>query len=192
MKNFFAIMSLIALTSCFIGSGENSKILNLGEKKFPKLTGIDLNGNKKLLPESFVGNLNIVAIGFEREHQEAINTWISVADEIIEKNPEIKFYEVPLIYELSTFSRAWVNNGMRFGIQNEIARKRTITVYTNRDEFFNIMQMKGDRIYVAITTNEGDVLWLAEGIATKEKTESLQKFIKDFETKKLNPKKTKK
>lgn len=192
MKNFFAIMSLIALTSCFIGSGENSKILNLGEKKFPKLTGIDLNGNKKLLPESFEGKLNIVAIGFEREHQEAINTWIEVADAIIEKNPEIKFYEVPLIYELSTFSRAWVNNGMRFGIQNEIARKRTITVYTNRDEFFNIMQMKGDRIYVAIINNEGDVLWLAEGVASKEKTESLQKFIKDFEAKKLNPKKTKK
>lgn len=185
-------MSFIALTSCFIGSGENSKILNLGEKKFPKLTGIDLNGNKKMLPESFVGKLNIVAIGFEREHQEAINTWIEVADEIIKKNPEIKFYEVPLIYELSKFSRAWVNNGMRFGIQNEIARNRTITVYTNRNEFFEIMQMKGDRIYLALITNKGDILWIAEGVASKEKTDSLQKIIKNFETKKSNPIKAKK
>lgn len=190
MKNFFIITSLIALTSCFIGSGENSKILNLGEKKFPKLTGIDLNGNKQLLPESFDGKLNIVAIGFEREHQEAINTWIKVADEIISKKPEIKFYEVPLIYELSTFSRAWVNNGMRFGIQNEIARKRTITVYTNRDEFFDIMQMKGDRIYVAIINKEGDILWITDGVASKEKTESMQKFIMDFDAK-TNSKKTK-
>ena len=190
MKNLLVIMSLIALSSCLIGSGENSKILNLGEKKFPKLTGIDLNGNKKLLPESFDGKLNIVAIGFEREHQEAINTWIGVADEIIAKNPDIKFYEVPLIYELSTFSRAWVNNGMRFGIQNEIARKRTITVYTNRDEFFNIMQMKGDRIYVAIINKEGDILWITDGASSKEKIESMQKFIKDLDTK-TNSKKSK-
>ena len=190
MKNLFVIMSLLALSSCFIGSGENSKILNLGEKKFPKLTGIDLNGNKQLLPDSFAGKLNIVAIGFEREHQEAINTWIGVADEIIAKNPDIKFYEVPLIYELSTFSRAWVNNGMRFGIQNEIARKRTITVYTNRDEFFNIMQMKGDRIYVAIINKEGDILWITDGVASKEKIESMQKFIKDLDAK-TNSKKSK-
>ena len=190
MKNLLVIMSLITLSSCLIGSGENSKILNLGEKKFPKLTGIDLNGNKKLLPESFDGKLNIVAIGFEREHQEAINTWIKFADEIIAKNPEIKFYEVPLIYELSTFSRSWVNNGMRFGIQNEIARKRTITVYTNRDEFFNIMQMKGDRIYVAIINKEGDILWITDGIASKEKIESMQKFIKDLDVK-TNSKKSK-
>lgn len=190
MKNLLVIMSLITLSSCLIGSGENSKILNLGEKKFPKLTGIDLNGNKKLLPESFDGKLNIVAIGFEREHQEAINTWIKLADEIIAKNPEIKFYEVPLIYELSTFSRSWVNNGMRFGIQNEIARKRTITVYTNRDEFFNIMQMKGDRIYVAIINKEGDILWITDGVASKEKIESMQKFIKDLDVK-TNSKKSK-
>ncbi|MFZ9469753.1 MAG: hypothetical protein ACO26G_01710 [Rickettsiales bacterium] len=190
MKNLFVIMSLLALSSCFIGSGENSKILNLGEKKFPKLTGIDLNGNKQLLPDSFAGKLNIVAIGFEREHQEAINTWIGVADEIIAKNPDIKFYEVPLIYELSTFSRAWVNNGMRFGIQNEIARKRTITVYTNRDEFFNIMQMKGDRIYVAIINKEGDILWITDGVASKEKVESMQKFFKDLDAK-TNSKKSK-
>ena len=190
MKNLLVIMSLLLLSSCFIGSGENSKILNLGEKKFPKLTGIDLNGNKQLLPDSFAGKLNIVAIGFEREHQEAINTWIGVADEIIAKNPDIKFYEVPLIYELSTFSRAWVNNGMRFGIQNEIARKRTITVYTNRDEFFNIMQMKGDRIYVAIINKEGDILWITDGVASKEKVESMQKFFKDLDTK-TNSKKSK-
>lgn len=190
MKNLLVIMSLITLSSCLIGSGENSKILNLGEKKFPKLTGIDLNGNKKLLPESFDGKLNIVAIGFEREHQEAINTWIKLAHEIIAKNPEIKFYEVPLIYELSTFSRSWVNNGMRFGIQNEIARKRTITVYTNRDEFFNIMQMKGDRIYVAIINKEGDILWITDGVASKEKIESMQKFIKDLDVK-TNSKKSK-
>ncbi|MFZ9181120.1 MAG: hypothetical protein ACO201_04540 [Rickettsiales bacterium] len=190
MKNLLVIMSLLLLSSCFIGSGENSKILNLGEKKFPKLTGIDLNGNKQLLPDSFAGKLNIVAIGFEREHQEAINTWIGVADEIIAKNPDIKFYEVPLIYELSTFSRAWVNNGMRFGIQNEIARKRTITVYTNRDEFFNIMQMKGDRIYVAIINKEGDILWITDGVASKEKIESMQKFIKDLDAK-TNSKKSK-
>jgi hypothetical protein len=160
-----------------IGSGENSSI-QANKDKFPLLSGINLEGKKHELPKDFIGELNLIAIGFEREHQEAINTWIKVADELIEKNPKIKFYEVPLIYELGTFSRTWINNGMRLGIQNEIARKRTVTVFTNRDKFFEIMDMKGDKIYTLLLDKDGKILWRAEGLANQKNIESLQKILK--------------
>lgn len=167
----------MSLTSCMIGSGENSSI-QANADKFPLLSGINLDGIKHDLPKDFAGELNLVAIGFEREHQEAINTWIKIADEIIQNNPKIKFYEVPLIYELGGFSRAWVNNGMRLGIQDKIARKRTITVYTNRDKFFEIMNMKGDKIYVLLLDKDGKILWRCEGLAHQKNIESLQKILK--------------
>lgn len=177
MKKIYLILTIMSLTSCMIGSGENSSI-QANADKFPLLSGINLDGIKHDLPKDFAGELNLVAIGFEREHQEAINTWIKIADEIIQNNPKIKFYEVPLIYELGGFSRAWVNNGMRLGIQDKIARKRTITVYTNRDKFFEIMNMKGDKIYVLLLDKDGKILWRCEGLAHQKNIESLQKILK--------------
>ena len=167
----------MSLTSCMIGSGENSSI-EANKDKFPLLTGINLEGKKFELPQDFDGEFKLVAIGFEREHQEAINTWIKVADEITKNNLKIRFYEVPLIYELGGFSRAWVNNGMRLGIQDKIARERTITVYTNRDKFFEIMNMKGDKIYTLLLDKDGKILWRAEGLANQKNIESLQKILK--------------
>ena len=177
MKKICLILAIMSLTSCMIGSGENSSI-EANNNKFPLMSGINLDGIKHDLPKDFAGELNLVSIGFEREHQEAINTWIAVADEITKNNSKIKFYEVPLIYELGGFSRAWVNNGMRLGIQDKIARERTITVYTNRDKFFEIMDMKGDKIYTLLLDKDGKILWRSEGLANQKNIESLQKILK--------------
>jgi len=178
MKKFTILLSIFLLTSCFIGSGENSKITFLGKDKFPVINGIDLHGKKQVLPSAFNGEYNIVAIGFEREYQEPINTWIDYLDNNKILSDKIKFYEVPLIYELGKFSRTWVNNGMRFGIPSEVARTRTITVYTNRDEFFKNMNMKGNRIYVLILNKNGDILWQAEGYASQHNIKSFEQFLK--------------
>ncbi len=177
MKKIYLLLITISLTSCMIGSGENSSI-KANDDKFPFLSGINLEGKKFDLPQDLDGEFRIVALGFEREHQEAINTWIKVADDIVKNNPKIKFYEVPLIYELGGVSRAWINNGMRLGIQDKIARQRTITVYTNRDKFFEIMAMKGDRIYVLLLDKNGKILWRTEGLANEKNIDSLQKTLK--------------
>jgi hypothetical protein len=178
MKKILYLLSVFLLTSCFIGSGENSKIIFSGKNKFPEINGIDLHGNKQALPLAFNGEYNVIAIGFEREHQSPINTWINYLDKNKILNEKIKFYEVPLIYELGTFSRTWVNNGMRFGISSNIARSRTITVYTNREEFLKNMNMKGDRIYVLILNKSGQILWQVEGYASENNIKSLEKFLK--------------
>jgi hypothetical protein len=67
---------------------------------------------------------------------------------------------------------------MRLGIQDKIARERTITVYTNRDKFFEIMNMKGDKIYTLLLDKDGKILWRAEGLANQKNIESLQKILK--------------
>ena len=168
----------MSLTSCFIGAGENSNISIDSINQFPKMVGIDLEGKNQNLPAAFNGEFNIIALGFEREHQEAINTWIKVVDGVIEKNSNVKFFEIPIIYKLGGFSRAWINNGMRFGIPNEIARKRTITVYTDREKLFEAMQMKGDRIYVLILDNKANIIWRIQGHASKENIQSFEKTLK--------------
>jgi hypothetical protein len=176
MKYLTATILLIALQSCLIGSGENSEIVTNGVN-FPKIIGIDLQGKRQELPSAFEGRLNIVAVAFKREQQKDVDSWIVGVDEIIKNNSDINFYEVPLIYELGMVSRMWVNNGMRYGIPSEIARKRTITVYTNREKFFEIMKMKEDRIYVLVLDNSGKILWQIEGMADEDKITSMKNFV---------------
>jgi hypothetical protein len=168
---------LLALQSCLIGAGENSEIEANKNRHFPKLTGINLDGAKQELPQAFMGKLNIVTVAFKREQQSEVDTWIAAFDAILKENPEINFYEIPLIYELGTFSRTWVNNGMRFGITDEKARKRTITVYTNRDKFFEITKMQKDKIYTLLLDNNGKILWQNEGVADETKVKNLLKAI---------------
>jgi hypothetical protein len=176
MKNFISLILLFILQACMIGAGENSKIEPLANNFFPKIVGIDLQGNKRQLPQAFDKKLNIVIVAFKREQQEEVDTWIPTIEEIIKKNSDVSFYEVPLIYELNPFSRAFVNNGMRNGIKNEIARQRTITVYTDREKFFEVMKMSEDKIYVLLLNNSGKILWQKEGVINKENSSALTKL----------------
>jgi hypothetical protein len=177
MKKAILLSLLLALQSCMIGAGENSKVEAGKNNYFPKITGIDLDGKKQDLPDVFKNKLNLVIVAFKREQQAEVDTWIKAAEPILKENPNLSFYEIPLIYELSAFKRMWVNNGMRFGIPDEIARKRTITVYTNRQEFFEITQMKEEKIYALLIDSNGKILWRKEGVANDKKMSDLKKIM---------------
>lgn len=175
MKKISNFLALIFLTSCAIGSGENSAMV-VGQKGyFPQLVGIDLEGEKRQLPQSFDNKINIVAVAFKREQQENVNGWIKVADEITAKRSDVNFYELPLIYELNPVSRSFINNGMRRGVVGEKARKRTITVYTDRQKFFEVMKMKEEKIYLLVIDRKGKILQRIEGDATKKNVKELKK-----------------
>jgi hypothetical protein len=160
-----------------IGAGENSKIEANKDSYFPKITGIDLEGKKQELPAAFKNKFNLVIVAFKREQQAEVETWIKAIEPILEENSNLSFYEIPLIYEISTIGRMWINNGMRFGIPDEVARKRTITVYANREEFFRITNMKEDKIYALLIDASGKILWKAEGVADKTNVADVKKII---------------
>ncbi len=178
MNKIKFLFLLLALQSCFISSGENSKVLAGQDNYFPKVSGIDLEGNKQELPQVFKNEFNLVIVAFKREQQVEVDSWIKAATPILQEKPNLSFFEIPLIYELSAFKRFWVNNGMRFGIEDDVARKRTITVYTNRDEFFKISKMKEDSIYALLIDKNGKILWRVEGVADDNKIKGLRKVLK--------------
>jgi len=179
MKKIIPFVLLFTLQSCLIGAGENSKVEANKNSYFPKITGIDLDGKKQELPTIFKNKFNLVVVAFKREQQSEVDTWIKAAEPILKENSDLSFYEIPLIYELSSFKRMWVNNGMRFGIPDEVARKRTITVYTNREEFFKITGMAENKICALLLDDSGKILWKKEGVADVNKINDLTGFILD-------------
>jgi hypothetical protein len=160
-----------------IGAGENSEIEANKNSHFPKITGIDLDGKKQELPAAFKNKFNLVIVAFKREQQAEVDTWINAIEPTLKENSNLSFYEIPLIYEISTLGRMWINNGMRFGIPDEVARKRTITVYTNREEFFRITKMQEDKIFALLIDDSGKILWKAEGVANNANVAAIKKII---------------
>lgn len=139
------------------------------------MTGIDLQGNKRELPQAFDKKINIVVVAFKREQQSNVNGWIREVDKIIAKNSEVGFYELPLIYELNPLSRSFINNGMRRGVIDEKSRARTITVYTNREQFFKMMNMEEQKIYLLVIDKNGKILQRIDGDANEKNVLLLKK-----------------
>lgn len=163
MAGALALLLVAALPGC-IGAGGNTPVEPLAADHFPRLTGISLLGDEVTLPEGFEGRVNLVSMGFVQAHQDDINGWIAALPELQADLPGLRFYEVPVIYEAGPLFRWWLNNGMRIGVVEEEARKRTITVYTDRDQFSEALDLPDiERIHTLLLDDEGRILWRAAG-----------------------------
>jgi hypothetical protein len=146
--------------------------------QFPAVTGSNLQRKKLNLPQDFEGELNLVLIAFQQWQQTVIDTWIPFARQLEETYPEVRYYELPTIRRLNALARTFINEGMRAGIPNPIARERTITLYVDKVPFRQALDLPGEEdIHVLLVDREGRVLWRAAGAFTPEKARSLAEVM---------------
>jgi len=159
-----------------------SKLLvTRGEVHFPLVSGYNLNRQEFVFPRDFAGDLNLVIIPFKQYQQFNVNTWIPFAQETEVNFPGFVYYELPTIYEMPAFSRAFVNEGMRAGIPDQTARMRTITLYLDKDGFKSALDIPNeDDIYLFLVDRPGEILWRASGEYTQEKAEGLLQIVQDL------------
>jgi hypothetical protein len=147
--------------------------------QFPTVSGSNLQRNKLTLPQDFQGELNLVLIAFHQWQQRQVDTWIPFARQLEKDHPAVRYYELPTIQRLNTLARTFINEGMRAGIPDLVARERTITLYLDKKAFREALQLPGeDDIHVLLLDRQGRVLWRAEGAFTPDKGESLAAAIR--------------
>lgn len=179
MIALMAVGGMGMMSSC-IGSGENTPITMQGANIFPTLKGIDLHGKDRVVPRDLQGEWRLVTIAFEREQQKDVDTWIKALPEFEKVRSDLRYYELPVIYEMTSAGRFWVNNGMRSGVTEDAARERTITIYTDREAFFAHMKMKQDRISTLVLNAQGEIIWRHDGIADEEARTRLMRLLKEL------------
>ena len=146
--------------------------------QFPTVSGSNLQRARLTLPQDLQGELNLVLIAFQQWQQTQVDTWIPFAMQLEETFPAVRYYELPTIRRLNTLARTFVNEGMRAGIPDLVARERTITLYLDKKAFREALQLPGeDDIHVLLLDRQGRVLWRAEGAFTPDKGESLAAVI---------------
>lgn len=179
-KILLLVLSLITLQAqaAFlpIGPGpvSNEKISAL-ENHFPEVLGTNLEGKETMLPQELKGTKNLVVIAFKRLQQDEINTWMSATESFYDEYSGFEFYELPVIKAMNFFMRFNINNGMRFGIDDEKQRQRTITLYINKESFKEALGIPSeDFIHVLLLDEEGEIQWRTRGPASPDKIKSLE------------------
>lgn len=148
--------------------------------QFPAVTGSNLQRRKVSLPDGFEGDLNLVLIAFQQWQQTQVDTWIPFAKQLEEAYSGVRYYELPTIQRLNILARTFINEGMRAGIPDPLARERTITLYVDKTAFRQALQLpREDDIYVLLVDRLGQVLWQTEGVFSQEKGESLAATLRE-------------
>jgi hypothetical protein len=148
--------------------------------QFPTVTGSNLHRKRIDLPHDFEGELNLVFIPFQQWQQTQVDTWIPFARRLEETHSGLRYYELPTIRRLNVLARTFVNEGMRAGIPDPVARERTITLYLDKDEFRQALQLPHEAdIHVLLLDEDGKVLWRVEGAFTQDKGDSLVTKIEE-------------
>jgi hypothetical protein len=142
--------------------------------QFPVVTSANLSRQGFTLPADFEGDVNVLLIAFQRWHQRAVDTWIPFVRQLEQAHDDVRYYELPVIQRMNVLGRTFINEGMRAGISDPVARARTITLYVDKPAFRQALELPHEEdIYVLLVDREGNVPWRAEGAFTPEKGESL-------------------
>ncbi len=155
--------------------------------QFPSVSGNDLLRNIVELPEDFDSRLNVVVVAFQRWHQGLVDSWVPFLNHLVEQNSDFDYYELPTIRKMNWLSRSIIDNGMRAGIPSRDTRRRTITLYIDKEPFKTALQIPDENdIHLFLVTKEGKILWSESGPLSAEKAESLANTLKETSLNQMN------
>jgi hypothetical protein len=145
---------------------------------FPTVSGSNLLRQKLSLPQDLKGRLNLVFIPFEQWQQMEVDSWMPLAAGLEEQYEGLAYYELPTLQRRGPFYSMFLNEGMRAGIPNPKTRERTITLYLDKRDFREHLEM-GDEghIYVLLIDREGKELFRARGRYDREAEAELRKVL---------------
>jgi hypothetical protein len=142
--------------------------------QLPAVSGSNLERKRLNLPEDLEGERNLVFVAFQQWQQRQVDSWLPFARQVEATYPSVRYYELPTIQRLNALARTFINEGMRVGIPDPLARERTITLYVDKVAFREALNLPGEEnIYILLLDRQGRVLWRAAGAYTPEEGESL-------------------
>ncbi|GAB4573200.1 MAG: hypothetical protein Kow0077_14890 [Anaerolineae bacterium] len=132
--------------------------------RFPPVEGRNLQGRRFRLPEDFGGTYNIVLIAFQRYHQADVESWLPLLKRLRREYADLHIYELPTLWEMPPLRRLMLDMGMRMGIPDRATREMTITLYLDKAQFRQSLEIPTENeIVVLMVDRAGRVLWRTSG-----------------------------
>jgi hypothetical protein len=145
---------------------------------FPNIKGRNLNTQDLILPGDLSGEARLLVIAFKREQQQLVETWLPFLKELESRQPAFRYYELPVLPGGLKLIRGIIDGGMSRGITDSVARERTITIYTDTEEFrANLGIPSNETIQLLLLDSAGYVRFRTDGAMADKKAGQLRQAV---------------
>ena len=179
MKKYIA--SFICLIFIIVGSQGciSTSTVEVKQKSiFPTVTGTDLHGEERTLPDYLTKEKTIVVVAFERWQQKLCDEWYVKIEEYLAKNKHAAYFEIPTIAKMNAFTRWFIYNGMRGGIKDDTMRSQVITLHIDKGPFKESLQIDTEKtVHVFVLDENGEIVKSIKGELTDEKWLAAEKAL---------------
>jgi hypothetical protein len=142
---------------------------------FPTVTGRSLSKVDHTVPADFQGKARIVVVAFSSKQQKLVDTWIPSLKAIAAEQPDVRWYELPVISRGYKWMRGIIDGGMRGGVEDESQRAVTITLYLDASTFRQNLRISTDEtIQVLLLDQQNYVRWRVDGQMSDDKLANLK------------------
>ncbi len=129
----------------------------------PELRGDYLSERKASLPGDAAGRVALLMLGFTYKSRFAVEDWGKRFRAEFEKNPQVTFYEIPMISGLGRAAKWFIESGMRRGTP-KADHQNVITVYGGAEPWKQRLQVKIETdAYLILLDPKGNISWLHSG-----------------------------
>ena len=135
----------------------------MAQDRLPVLKGDYLTGKPAVLPDAAAGKVALLALGFTYDSRFPVEAWIARFRKDFGQNPEVTFFEVPMIGGMARMGKWFIDSGMRKGTP-EADREHAITVYGGVDPWKKLVGYNApNAAYLIVLDKAGIVRWQHSG-----------------------------
>jgi len=158
IRHILSVAMIAAMSSLPVAASE----LTPGEN-MPELRGEYLSGRKAILPKDSSGRVALLLFGFTYQSRFAVEAWTSRFRGDFESDPQITFYEIPMIGGMARLGKLFIDRGMRHGTP-AADHENVITVYGGTKLWKQRLGFKAeDSAYLVLIDRNGKVVWRHAG-----------------------------
>ena len=146
--------------------------------RFPVIVARDLEGRRYEVPGDLPVGPRILVLAFQRWHTQLIDGWVPALDRIVAGHPGATWWEIPALSRIYAPARPYIDGGMRAGIPDPEARRKTLTSYTDLRALATALDLPGyDTIYVLLVDADGEGVWMGSGEADEDGVVGLERAL---------------
>jgi hypothetical protein len=145
--------------------------------RFPTVRAKTLAGRCVTFPTESNGKVGIIFVAFEQSAQSQIDTWLQPLIAGYLDQPDISYYEIPMISGRYRPVSRFIDSGMRGGVPNSL-HDRTATFYGERSMFFKTMRISDTtRAYLFVLSKDGRIVFRTSGRSSDTQAQAAIKAI---------------
>ena len=146
--------------------------------KLPLLQGEYLSGRKAALPADASGHIALLLLGFSYQSRFPVEAWSQHFREDFGVNPQITFYEIPMIGGMARMGEWFIDSGMRRGTP-KADHEHVITVYGGTDIWKQRLAVQDeDTATLLLLDAKGNIAWLHSGPFDEQAYQSLSAEVR--------------